>query len=103
MKCVVAWKLRPGGSAAENEASAARLLEVISKWTLASGTTVHQWVLRVDGQGGFAVQDSDDMASLTLSLAKLTPYIEIEVIPVLDYSEALALVTEAVEFRNSIK
>jgi Protein of unknown function (DUF3303) len=102
MKCVVAWKVRVNGSAADNEATAARILEVASKWAPASGTTIHQWVLRVDGQGGFAIQDSDDLSSLTLSLAKLAPYIEIEVIPVLDYDEALPLFTEAVEFRNSV-
>jgi hypothetical protein len=33
MKYVVAWKPRSGGSAAENEAAVARLLEVFSKWT----------------------------------------------------------------------
>ena len=51
MKCVVAWKLRYDGSAAENEASAAWALEVYSKWTQASETTIHQFVIRVDGQG----------------------------------------------------
>jgi Protein of unknown function (DUF3303) len=103
MKCVVAWKLRYDGSAAENEASAARALEVYSKWTQASETTIHQFVLRVDGQGGFAIQDSEDLASLALSLAKLTPYLEVEVFPVLDVGEAMPLVTEAIEFRNSVK
>jgi hypothetical protein len=62
MKYVVAWKVRLGGSAAENEASVARALEIASKWTFPGHATVHQYVLRVDGEGGFVVADHDDVA-----------------------------------------
>jgi hypothetical protein len=51
MKYVVAWKPRYGGSAAENEAGAARLLEIFSKWAPSSDTTFHQFVARIDGEG----------------------------------------------------
>ena len=103
MKYVVAWKLRPGGSAAENEASAARLLEVYSKWAFPGDATVHQFVIRVDGEGGFTIQDRDDMAGLALSIAKLTPFLEYTIYPVLDAAEGVSLFTEAIEFRNSVK
>ena len=103
MKYVITWKLRPGGSAAENEASAARVLEVYPKWAFPSDATIHQFVLRVDGEGGFVIADHDDLAGLALGLFKLTPYLEYTVYPVIDAAEALPLLTEAVEFRNSVK
>lgn len=71
MKYVVAWKPRLGGSAAENEATAARVLEVFNKWTPASDVTFHQFVLRVDGEGGFAVTEGDDPATVARDIAKL--------------------------------
>jgi Protein of unknown function (DUF3303) len=102
MKYVITWKPRYGGSAAENEASIARLLKVLSQNAPASDVTVHQYVPRVDGQGGFMIAERDNLADLALGLFKLTPYDEIEVYPVIDAAEALPLVTEAVEFRNSV-
>jgi len=102
MKFVVTWKPRLGGSAAENEASVARVLEVYSKWTPPADATFHQFVVRADGEGGFAVVEGDDPAGLALSIFKLFPYLEYGVHPVLDVEEAVGLLTEAVEFRNSV-
>jgi Protein of unknown function (DUF3303) len=102
MKYVTTWKARPGGSAAENEASAARLLEVYSKWTPPPDVTIHQFVVRADGEGGFAVTESDDLAGGALSVLKLSPFFEYTIYPVLDIEEAVALFAEAVEWRRSI-
>jgi len=102
MKYVVAWKPRFGGSAAENEATAARLLEVFSKWAPSSDTTFHQFVLRVDGEGGFAVTESDDPVTAAREIAKFSPYLEYTVYPVLDVADAIGPAAEAVEWRKSI-
>jgi hypothetical protein len=102
MKYVITFKPRSGGSAAENEASAARALEVYSKWAPPEDTTIHQFVLRADGEGGFAVTESDNAASSALSIFKLTPYFEYAVYPVLDIGEAVGLYAEAAEWRKSI-
>jgi hypothetical protein len=102
MKYVTAWKIRFGGSAAENEATVARILEVYSKWTPSSGVTFHQFVARIDGQGGFAVTEGDDPAAAALDIAKLCPYAEYEVYPVMDLAENAGLWAEAVEWRKSI-
>jgi hypothetical protein len=102
MKYVVAWKPRPGGSAAENEAAAARALEVFSKWTPSSDTTFHQFVARVDGEGGFAVTESDDPATAARDIAKFAPFFEYTIYPVLDVAEAVGILAEAVEWRKSI-
>lgn len=102
MKFVVTWRPRLGGSAAENEAGVARVLEVYGKWTPPADATFHQFVVRADGEGGFAVVEGDDPAGLALSIFKLVPYLEYGVYPVLDVEEAVGLLTEAVEFRKSV-
>ena len=102
MKYVVAWKPRFGGSVAENEAAVARLLEVFSKWTPASDVTIHQFVLRVDGEGGFAVTESDDPASAARDISKFAPFLEYTIYPVLDVAEGAAILAEGVEWRKSI-
>jgi Protein of unknown function (DUF3303) len=101
MKYVITWKQRHGGSAAENEASAAQTLEAYSKWTPSSDTTIHQFVFRADGQGGFAVVETDDVASLARTIYKFAPYAEYELHPVLDMGEAAGLAAEAVEWHKS--
>jgi Protein of unknown function (DUF3303) len=102
MKYVVAFKPRFGGSAAENEAGVARLLEVFSKWAPADDLTFHQFVARVDGEGGFAVVESNDPASAARVIAKFTPFNEHTIYPVLDIEEAVGLLAEGVEWRKSI-
>ena len=102
MKFVVAWTERAGGSAAENEAGAARVLEVFSKWSPPSDQTFHQFVVRADGRGGFAVVETDNLAGVALTNFKFDPFLEFAVYPVLDVQEATGLLTEAAEFRKSI-
>jgi len=102
MKYVIAWKPRYGGSAAENEATTARVLEVFSKWTPSSEVTFHQFVLRVDGEGGFAVTEGDDPATAARDIAKFAPFLEYTVYPVLDVAEGAAIGAEAVQWRKSI-
>lgn len=102
MKYVVAWKPRAGGSAAENEASAARALEITSKWTPSPSTTIQQFVLRVDGEGGFAVVESDNPADIAATTFKFTPVYEYALYPVVDVDEGLRVAGEAVEFRKSL-
>jgi hypothetical protein len=102
MKYVVTWTTRPGGSAAENEAGEARVLEVFGKWSPASDLTFHQFVVRADGQGGFAVVETDNLASLALGNFKFSSYLDFTVYPVLDVQDGIGLLAEAVEWRKSI-
>jgi hypothetical protein len=85
-----------------NEASAARILEAYSKWTPPADATFHQFLMRADGEGGFAVVEGDDQAAMALSIFKLSPYLEYAIYPVLDIEPAIGLYAEAIEFRNSI-
>jgi Domain of unknown function (DUF3303) len=74
---------------------------VYSKWTPSPDTTIHQFVVRADGEGGFAVTESDDLVGGTLGIFKLSPFFEYAIYPVLDIEEAVGLFAEAVEWGKS--
>ena len=102
MKFVVAWKVRSGGSAADNEASAARVLEVFGKWSPPADETFHQFLGRLDGTGGFAVVETDNPDSLLEAPSKFGTYLEFEIVPVNDIAETARVLGEGVAFRKSI-
>ena len=102
MKFVVTWKTRTGSSAEDNEAAAARVLEVFGKWSPPSDQTFHQFLGRLDATGGFAVVETDNPDSLGEAPAKFGAYMTFEIIPVNDITETVRLLGEGVEFRKSI-
>ncbi len=102
MKYVVSWTVRHGGSAQDNEASLARALAVLSKWSTPDGQVIHQFVFRADGMGGFAVIEDDNLANIALTCAKFAPYVEYQLYPVVDVEQGTALMYEAAQFRDSI-
>jgi hypothetical protein len=102
MKYVVTWKPRAGGSAAENEASAARFLSLTRDWNPSRDTTIHQYVLRIDGGGGFAIIESDDPVAVARTFFRLAPLIEYTAYPVVDSDEGFRAASEAEEARRSV-
>jgi hypothetical protein len=101
MKYHVSWTFRLGGSASENEAAAKRVLALYSKWTPPEGTTYHQFLGRADGNGGYAVIETDNPTELA-DVATFAPFAEWQIQPVLDVAEAVQIATEAIKFRDSI-
>jgi hypothetical protein len=89
VKYVVSWKPRVGGSVAENEAGIIRVLKTTSRWTPSPGTTIHQFVVRIDGEGGFAVVETDNPADIAATIFKFAAVLEPMVYPVIDLDEAL--------------
>lgn len=102
MKYLVSWKARGGGSATENEAGAARSLEIFSKWSPPADETFHQFFTRLDGEGGYAVVETDNPLSLLEGPAKFGPYFEFSIVPVVDITEGVPVMNDAIEFRKSI-
>ena len=100
MKYVVSWTFRIGGSAADNEAGVKRLLEVYSKWTIPASTTYHQFVSRVDGNGGFAVVETDNPMDMVGDVMKFGPFLEYQVYPVVEVADTVQATQEGVEFRG---
>ena len=101
-KYVVSWRPRPGGSVAENEAAEERTLELFSKWSPPADATFHQFVSRLDGNGGFAVVETDNPLSVLEGPAKFGVAFDFDVVPVIDIMEGIPVANEAIEFRNSI-
>ncbi len=102
MKYLVSWKPRSGGSGSENEAAVERTLQVFSKWAPASDATFHQFLTRLDGEGGYAVVESDNPASIMEGPIKFSPFMEFTVTPVMDITDGIAVMSEGIEFRKSI-
>jgi hypothetical protein len=98
MKYVVSWVALNNTS----EDLQARSLQVFSNWAPAEGTNFLQFVGRVDGRGGFAVVETDDVTLIARDMAVFGAYFEMSVYPVLDVAQTAQIGTEAVEFRRSI-
>jgi hypothetical protein len=103
VKYVVSWEPRAGGSFADNEASAARFDALAREWTPSDKTRIHQMVVRVDGEGGFAIIETDDPAALADSIYRFAPQKKYTLHPVVDYDQGLRIARKAQEFRAGVK
>ena len=102
MKYHVAWKPRGGGAGSQLEADAARSLQVFSKWSPPGDVTFHQFVTRIDGEGGYAIVESDNPAGVMDGPVKFMPWFEFTVTPVIDIMAGIPIFNEGIEFRKSI-
>src|SRR5262249_25141216 len=101
VKHVFAWTFRQGGSAKENEEAVRRVLQLFSKWTPPASATIHQFVGRLDGGGGFMVIETDNPADLADGPTKFGPFFDYQLYPVVDIAETARSAQEGVEFRES--
>ena len=102
MKFMVSWTTRDGGSAAENEAAARRGLQLFSKWSPKEGQNFLAFVTRLDGNGGYALVETDDAVGLLDGPSKFGTLFEFQVTPVIDITEGVPVANEAIEWRDSI-
>jgi hypothetical protein len=102
MKYAMTWTTRMGGSGKDNEDAARRALELFSKWEPAAGTTFHQFVGRIDGDGGFAIVETDNPTELLTETAKFAPFNIFQVYPVVDMGEWAQASQGGIDFRGSI-
>ena len=103
MKYHVSWTLRSGASAADNEATATRVLAVYSKWSPPSDETFLQFLGRLDGRGGYAIVETDNPDSLGEAPSKFGAYFDFEIVPVADIADQVRLANEGIEFRKAAK
>jgi hypothetical protein len=97
MKYVVSWETR----ATASEEDQARSLQVFGKWSPAEGTNFVQFVGRVDGRGGFAVVETDDVTLIARDMAVFGAFFDMSVYPVLDVQQTAQIVGDAIQFRQS--
>jgi hypothetical protein len=97
MKFVIAYTTRVGGTATENITTGESAQKLLSNWSPSPSATMHQWLQRCDGQGGFAVVETDNAADLLRDLATWSPWLEFQLFPVLDIADTTAITQEALE------
>jgi Protein of unknown function (DUF3303) len=102
VKYVLAWTTRSGGSAAENEKGAKRALQMYQKWSPPSGVTITEFVATLNGEGGFAVLETDDPALVIGIGARFAPYLTTQVYPVVGMDVAAKAGEEGIGFRESV-
>jgi len=98
MKYVVEWNAKPNTT----EESAARSLQVFSKWAPSEGATFREFLGRVDGSGGYAVVETDDPALIAKDVAPFNIWFDFQVVPVLEIADTAAIDIEATAWVASI-
>ena len=94
MKFVIAYTSRLEGTAAENVASAESAQKLLAGWTPNPNANIQQWVQRCDGNGGFAVLESDNATEILSDLLVWSPWLDFQVYPVVDLGEGTTAATE---------
>jgi hypothetical protein len=102
MKFVLSYTLRAGGSVEERVTAGEAAQKLLANWAPSDKATIHQWVQRCDGTGGFAVLENDDQAELFRDLAVWAPWLDFEVVPVLDIADATPIQQDALEKARSV-
>jgi hypothetical protein len=98
----VNYTTRAGGSAKENEESAKRTLALFAKWSPPVGMEVKSFYARADGRGGTVMVETDDVKALVDGPAKFGAINDFEIVPVIDIGEAVPILSEALEWADSI-
>lgn len=75
---------------------------MLAKFQPSESATIHRWVTRCDGGGGFSVLETDSAENLLHDLSIWSPYIDFQVYPVVDVMEASAMQQKAIGFRKSV-
>ena len=86
MKFVIAWTNTRAKTPEDQKA----LLQAYEAWTPPDG--ISEFVQRADGQGGGLIIEADDVATLSKSIAPFVPWLDYEIIPVLDIGSAVEIV-----------
>jgi len=98
MKYVITWENLPNLT----EESAKRSLQVFSKWSPTHPEHFQAFLGRIDGHGGFAVVETDDVTEVARDTGPFTPWFEFHVYPCLEIAESAAITGEALAFAESV-
>jgi hypothetical protein len=98
----VNFTTRAGGSAKENLESAKRTLALFSKWSPPAGMDIKSFYTRADGKGGTVVVETDDVKVLLDGPAKFGTVNDFEIVPVIDVTEGVSILSDALAWQESI-
>jgi len=98
----MSWKTRANGSAQQNHDDGKALLAAFGNWQAPSDQNWIQFLSSLDGQGGFAVIETDNPAGLLAEVSKFTTWNEFAIVPVVDIVEGVTLGAAGADFRESV-
>ena len=75
---------------------------MFSKWAPSEKVTLEQFLGRADARGGFAVVTTDDISAVAHDMAIFGTWFEMDVVPVIEVGDLVAVSGEALEFMASI-
>jgi hypothetical protein len=101
-KFLVSWKVRQGGTAQQNHDDGKKLLDAFAKWQPPADQNFLQFLTRIDGQGGCAVVETDNVAGLGDATARFGTWLDYDIAPVMDVGDGVALLAKGAEFRESV-
>jgi len=99
-KFLVTWQFRRGGSGSEVHQDTKDMLDQFVNWQPPADETFHQFLVRVDGKGGAAVVETDNVAGFGQATALFGPWVDYDIEPVVDVTEGLALMQEGINRRG---
>lgn len=102
MRYVLTFTPQTGGSEQERLESQRRAQQLISKFEPSQSVTIHQWVTRVDGDGGFAFVETGDEQALLRDLTLWGSLVQFRLYPVIDMQEATPIITQALDQREQL-
>ena len=100
MKYVMTWRRKRHGTSAAHAAAEARVLALMQDWRKPDAVLIHQFVLRAGDSGGYAVVETDDLASLHAAVEVFSGF-NFHIDPVVDIDVALAARGVAMEWRDA--
>lgn len=101
-KYLLTWKTRSGGSAQQNHEDGKTVLAAFAKRQRPADQKWSEFLVRIDGQGGAAVIETDNQASLLDGTSKFTTWLEFDLVPMVDIMDGVSTLGEGAEFRDSV-
>ena len=84
------------------EAERVRAFALYQQWTSPPTVELVSTYQRCDGRGFVNIVSTDDPAALLKVASATTPYVQIEVVPVVPYSDGVPALTEIVEWAGQV-
>jgi hypothetical protein len=102
MKFVLAYTTHSGGSEVERHEATKKAQELLANWQPSDSATIHQWLSRADGNGGFSVIETDSAEDILKDLATWATFLDFQVYPVVDIVDATPITQAALESRAAL-
>jgi hypothetical protein len=92
VKYMITYTIRTTGLTYEqNLAGDEALLTAFSKWKPEEGLSIQAFVSNLSGTGGYVLAEADDPKVVTSFVSKFNYWNDIDVVPVIDVSEAVSI------------